>query len=130
MLPAMGTNPSPADQVEDLACHPDAFDELKRGDAVTMVHRKVTDALEPAIMQILSLSANASNERLKFDASKYILELGLPKNDGNDAQSPIEKLIAEIHEAADSIPEPAPRVPNHIGLRPASDSPFTPDNRI
>lgn len=92
---------SPANAVQDLADEPEIYDDLLRTDATRIVHRLVTDSMEPAIRCIINLSATGSNERLRFDAAKYILELGLPVGGNGDPESPIEKLIGEIQEAGE-----------------------------
>lgn len=88
-----------ASAVQDLAMQPEAFDDLNRLDATRIVNRLVTEAMEPAMRSIVNLCATASNERLRFDAAKYILDLGLPVDGKGDPQSPVEQLIKEIQEA-------------------------------
>lgn len=99
---------SAASAVNDLALEPDMFDELKRSDAVTEVHRIVTNSLESAALAIVNLCATASNERLKFDAAKYILELGQVGAESKGPESPIEKLIGEIKVVQEEAAKYAP----------------------
>lgn len=95
---------SPDQQVNALMEDIESFDKMARGLAVNRINNELTHAAEGAVTQMIYLAAHASNERLKFDACKYILEKVLPIDGGKGPDDPVsrlmDELMVEIQEAA------------------------------
>ncbi len=94
---------SPDDQdfaaIEELADADIAFADLHAMDAKALAKAQFAQALPAAVYSIIDLATNGLNERIKFDASKYIVDRVCGSGNGVGDEDPIEALLSDITNA-------------------------------
>lgn len=71
------------------------------GDPVPLAARIVRDCAPEAALSMVHLAIHSVDERMRFQASRYILDATLNAG-GKDSQQPVEVFLQSILDAADN----------------------------
>lgn len=71
------------------------------GDPVPFASRIIRDSAPEAALSITHLAIHSLDERIRFQAARYILDSTMNQG-GKDSQQPIELFLQEILDAADN----------------------------
>lgn len=91
----------PEDAVRALSAESEIMDQ---GDLAATARKLMEEALPVAVLSVIHIATNSANEKLRFDASKYLVERGLgPVKDGSlkPKDDPIEAMFKQLKELQD-----------------------------
>ena len=71
------------------------------GDPVPLAERIIRDSAPEAALSMVHLAIHSVDERMRFQASRYVLEHTLNAG-GKDSQQPVELFLQSILDAADN----------------------------
>lgn len=91
----------PSDAIASLAAERQVHPEETEEDTA---RRLLKENVDRAVLGIVHISQHGSNEKMRFDASKYIVErvLGKAGEEATTEQNPIEEFLNKIEAAANS----------------------------
>ena len=83
---------------EDLEALQEEINLLDGGDEVKMAERLFKENLPGAVLNIVKMANHAQSDRVRFDASKYIVErnMGRLQDAQPNVSQPLEKLLQEV----------------------------------